>query len=85
MLYPQLVLLLTSYVRRELARLETVSDRVISGGEGRGLRETVEEAEKLSPGGVRLEEAFGFGGVKAAGEEIGVKLENLPLHIIHKQ
>jgi cytochrome b pre-mRNA-processing protein 3 len=76
-LYPQLLLLLTSYIRRELVRLERVSDTTILGGTGQGMRESVfgpEPGTDLVAATADLREAFKFGNVKDVAQKIGAKL-----------
>lgn len=83
-LYPQLMLLLTSYIRKEITRLEAINDKTILGGSGRGLRETIDEfAELDSEEGTRikLHEAFKFGSVGSAGKEVGITLSDLDAHV----
>ena len=76
-LYPQLLLVLTSYIRRELVRLERVSDTTILGGTGQGMRESVfgpEPGSDLAVATANLKEAFKFGNVKDAARKIGAEL-----------
>lgn len=78
--YPELMLLLTSYIRRELTRLGNISDTAILGGEGRGMLEVVlgpqsdhiDRDEAAKP----LQDAMAFGSVKEAGKRLGIDLKS---------
>ena len=85
------MLLLTAYLRRELVRLEQMSDTVILGGEGRGMRER-RNTQLLGkcplrllresifgrgdgPRAEDLQEALRFGRVKDVAKKIGAERE----------
>ncbi|KAF8516228.1 ubiquinol-cytochrome C chaperone-domain-containing protein [Gautieria morchelliformis] len=79
-MYPELLLVLTSYLRRELVRLEQVSDTTILGGKGRGMRESVfgpDPGTDLAAATIDLREAFKFGSVKDAARKVGVELKGV--------
>ena len=79
-MYPQLLLVLTSYVRRELVRLERVSDATILGGKGQGMRESVfgpDPGTDLAAATADLRQAFKFGNVKDAARRVGAEIEGL--------
>jgi cytochrome b pre-mRNA-processing protein 3 len=79
-MYPELLLVLTSYLRRELVRLEQVSDTTILGGKGRGMRESVfgpDPGTDLAAATIDLREAFRFGSVKDAARKVGVELKGV--------
>lgn len=67
------MLVLTAYLRRELVRLEQMSDAVILGGEGRGMRESV-FGRGDGPGADDLTEVLRFGRVKDVAKKIGVEV-----------
>jgi cytochrome b pre-mRNA-processing protein 3 len=78
--YPELMLLLTCYIRRELTRLGNITDTAILGGEGSGMVELVmgpqnDEVDKndaLKP----LEESMAFGTVREAGRKMGIDIKS---------
>ncbi|KAF8579279.1 hypothetical protein K439DRAFT_1394760 [Ramaria rubella] len=79
-MYPQLMLILTSYIRRELVRIERVSDITILGGVGKGMRESVfgpEPGTDFKAAMSDLKEAFKFGNVKDAARKIGAEISGI--------
>ena len=79
-MYPQLLLVLTSYLRRELVRLEHITDTTILGGKGVGMRESVfgpEPGTDMAAVPVGLKDSFKFGSVKDAARKISAELEGL--------
>ncbi|KAF8506191.1 ubiquinol-cytochrome C chaperone-domain-containing protein [Hysterangium stoloniferum] len=73
--YPQLMLSLTSYVRRELVRLEGISDITILGGRGQGMRDVMYGPSEDIEGeaNLNLKEVWKFGSVKVAAKKVGLE------------
>ncbi|KIJ49923.1 hypothetical protein M422DRAFT_44671 [Sphaerobolus stellatus SS14] len=68
LLYPPLMLLLSTYIRREVSRLSTISDTTLLGGEGRGFRQMLAQSDPRE-----LKQAFAFGSVTSAIKQAGLK------------
>jgi len=76
-LYPELMLIMTAYIRRQLVRLSFISDTTILGGLGRGTRESVLGPEPgtgidVTEAQMNLAETFKFGSVRETAKKLGM-------------